>query len=193
VANLTERQVLACIDSAEARADERRLLNRLGTVGTGQSVDLLHSRLMHSPDRRVRVAAVLALRAIGTHAAIEALIDGLRVSDGTVVAFVARALGSINARSAMPALIACLSSDDTCASAHTALTWALFRMPDRAAVNVLTTMLDGRDVGVRKIAAYALAKIESPDAQSVLEEAVENRSWWAGRYARRALRNATMR
>jgi HEAT repeat protein len=191
--DLLENEVLTRLRNSVAYVDERRLLARLEIVGTDASVGVLHSLIASSADRRVRVSAAAALRAIGTRAAVDALADSLRLSDGTVVAFVARALGSINARSAVPALIACLGSADTPASARTAVAWALFRLPDSAAIGVLGKTLSSPRAGPRKVAAYALAKIDSPDARAQLEAARRVPSWWGGRFARRALQQTIER
>lgn len=141
-------------------------------------------------DPGVRVAAVRAVTAIGGQSAIDALIQVVATTRDDVTLFwAARGLGQQKAWGAVPTLTDRLATHGVAGTrlARTALVKALWAVPHRTATPVLARHLADDDRTTRRLAAAALARIGTPEADSALRQAAETMPWWRGRFARRAL------
>jgi HEAT repeat protein len=187
---LTEREILPRLDGGLLAKEGLPLFSRLDEVVTDASVETLRRLIPASPDRRIRVASVLALKRLGSEAAVDPLIESLESPDPITVAFAARALVAMGARRAVPALVSRLEHDDEAnGSARNSLTWALFQLPHPSAIPVLAVTLRDSRWGPRRIAAHALVAIGTTEARIALESAARELSWWRGLFARHALRH----
>lgn len=184
-----ESEIVWLLRSSTAGSKDRRnLLRQLGDVPTSATAGVL-GEYLDSADARDGVAAVLALRRIGTASAIATLSTKLPTALPLVGAYIARALINLDARSELPAILAYLrdgTGDD--AGNKQFVIDAMRKMPHVSEVPVLTTALSDRSPAVRKSAAITLGLIRAPESTASLRAAADELGFWNGRHARRALR-----
>jgi HEAT repeat protein len=185
-----EREILAAIET-ESLTPMRRvnLILELRGLATGESVAVLRDSL-GSSDTRIHVAALRVLAEIGSEEAIDAMISSLLSPDKTAGSWAATLLGKMEARRALPALVARLQEhgEQLGSGRKFSVILALGRMPHRESVSVLAAALRDPDWSARRQAAWALQQIRAPESRIALEVAVSELSWFRGRWARRALR-----
>jgi hypothetical protein len=174
--------------SAPGSRERGSLLLELGRA-TPPRVDLL-GQYLNCSDARDGVAAVHALEQIGTEAAVATLAKSLRSAPPLVASYSARALANLNARSELPAIIACLQdrSDELGEHGVRFIIGAMKKLPHVSAVPVLASALRDRRRGVRKIAGLALLRINAPESTAALQVAADELRFSMGWQARRALR-----
>jgi HEAT repeat protein len=147
---------------------------------------------LRSPDNEVGVLSALALRGIGTARAVDVLIAGLQVADGLVVARIAHELRRLRERRAVTAREATLierGDELDMVVAKRALAAVLGGFAERSSVAALAARLNDPDAQTRRWAARSLGWINYPESRAALAQAVDELSWWHGRWARKYIRH----
>jgi HEAT repeat protein len=195
---MREESIIGELSLTRPNVDRRTALNALHAAAlhgviSDKSVPVAR-RYLTGEEAGVRVAAILALGAIGSEAAYETLADALQEQQNLDIRFTASVLGGHAVRSATPALVDCLQrrGEALDRGAKLALIRALAQMPHRSEVPALAAMLSDRDRHVRRTAAYALGRIRSPDSRQALEASAMKSSAIRGRAIRKALRGWEM-
>jgi HEAT repeat protein len=165
-----------------------KLMIELQRVSPDIGMEALRASL-HSGDRRSCAGAQQVLVGLGSEEAAAALAESLQSADSVAVAGAARLLSRMRAHSAIPALIRCLEGGEheLDQTAKRSVTRALGAMPHRDEVPVLAKLLRDPNRRTRTAAARAIAQIRAPEAQTALESAASELSWFRGRSVRRAL------
>ena len=188
----TEADILDVLarDDLDAK-DRRKALVRLQRVSTPASVPLLH-KLLHSPDERIRVGALVALAHAGGLEAVDAMIEALGSDDGLTVGWAAHLLAKMRAGRAVPFLIECAEQrgSELGSPGATMFVKALASMRDPRAVGALKLSAVDADRFTRAAAAHGLAAVNTPESKAALEWAATQLSWLHARPIRRALRHA---
>jgi HEAT repeat protein len=187
---MCEKEILAELREKDIGDKRRRaLLTELGQVGTPQSIDVLRESL-RSADVKSQVSAVFALAHIRTNEAVDVLIECLGMETGPRFGFATKSLAEIGSLRALPALIRTL--DERRAELSEGDKWmiihAFIQTPHRSEVPVLAATLLERHRRTRRAAAFALARIRTPESRDALEAAVKTLPLWRGLSVRRALR-----
>jgi HEAT repeat protein len=169
---------------------QRKRATRLGVRGTDRDLPTLLEGL-RSPDRAVRVASAVAIGAMETVRAVDALIGNLRVtSDASVVMVSARKLVRLGEVRAVPTIESVLTERGdriNGAVGKRALVATLGGFAQRSSVPALSARLADPDGLTRKRAARALGRINYPESRRAVQLACRELSWWRGRWARRTL------
>jgi HEAT repeat protein len=166
----------------------RQQMQMLQRAAPELALDLLRTSLASS-DAHVRAAAQQLLVEAATPGATAVLTASLAHASSLDVTTVTRLLTNIDARSSVPALVACLSErEELSRMARERLAYALGKMPNRQTVPALEQLLDDRAPSTRRIAAKALSRIRAPESTAALQRASERLSWLGGISVRRALR-----
>jgi HEAT repeat protein len=165
-----------------------KLMFELQNVSAKIGMDVLRDDL-RSTNRKACAGAQQVLVSLGTQEAIDALAESLDWADSVAVCNASRLLARMQARSAVPSLIACLGTrrDELNGTAKQWLSRTLGLMPHRDAVPVLAETLLDPSSHTRTAAAGALARIRAPESRIALEGAANQLSWFRGRAVRRAL------
>ncbi len=129
-----------------------------------KSVDI-HIDALQSEDFETRRDAAEALGRLGGERAVDALIDAL--DDLSMHYHAARALGKIGSGRAAGPLLAIIGETDILI--RPVIATALCRIGEPA-VSALINALQDDHVSVRRYAAYALKKIDSPEAREALAQ-----------------------
>jgi putative heme-binding domain-containing protein len=133
------------------------LFSYFGDKKLATTVPLLTSNLSR-PNPSVRQHAVDALKGIGNKAAIDGLASCLTNSNADLRRQVIVALGTMKAKSELPALIRAASAPET----HDAAVEALVNMPDVAALDFFLEGIGSKNAGLRSKCETALRAIQKP-------------------------------
>lgn len=165
-----------------------KLMIGLQKVAPALGLEMLRTSL-DSRDRRICAGAQQVLIALGHDAAIAMLASSLQSADSVGVSAAARLLAKSQARSAIPALIACLDTRgaELDSTAKRAIARAMGLMPHRDEIPPLAKLLRGPSRRTRAAAAGAMAQIRAPESEAALRSAANDLSWFRGRAVRRAL------
>jgi putative heme-binding domain-containing protein len=162
-------EALTNLASAETRAPAlAATLRALGDLRVARAMPALKARLGHRAPE-VRMAAAGALAEIGGDLAVEVLIPARDDPDVLVRRQITQALGSLRAKSAVPALLHAYADPETRLEAVAGLA----RVPDLRALDAYLDGLAAKTPAVRADCRKALAAIREP-ARPFLREKLES-------------------
>ncbi len=156
--------------SAQVR---RMAIKAIGQVGDIGSIDLLLASLQDT-DRRVHVAAAIALGNYRHPLAVQKLMQAFENSSPKVRADISYAFAQINDILAVPFLINHLPRQQP--EVRAAMVLALGKLRDARAVDVLIKSRQDSDIMVRTNAVYALGSFYQPKVMDVLIGALADKA-----------------